>query len=95
MSCAKGLVRSGALCYPPCANGTGVGPLCWGSCPKDTSECGALCLGEDQFCGEYVADEVKVAFQLAVEMAEHSRPDAYIDLAKIGVNLRFPTCPNW
>ena len=62
LSCGKDEVQSGALCYPTCEKGSGVGPVCWGSCPKGTTECGSLCVGEDQICSSFVAGEVKVAF---------------------------------
>jgi len=32
------------LCYPDCAeNFTGVGPVCWGTCPPGYNDIGALC----------------------------------------------------
>jgi len=58
-ACAKGLVKSGLLCYPPCREGYhGVGPVCWADhgiksygrgvgkclqCSEDEDEQAALC----------------------------------------------------
>ena len=95
LTCHKDQVQSGALCYPECEHGTGVGPVCWGSCPKGTKECGALCLGEDDICSEYVAEEVKIAFQLVVDAAEHTTAGAEVDISHIGSELTFPNCPAW
>ena len=45
---SKGLVKSGALCYPYCRNDTqptyyGVGPVCWQHCKPGYVDEGALC----------------------------------------------------
>jgi len=94
--CHDGTEQSGALCYPPCDHkATGIGPVCWGKCPPTTKECGALCLGEDEICSEYVAEEVKVAFQLVVDASEHTTAGTVIDIAHIGSELTFPNCPAW
>jgi hypothetical protein len=43
-SCAPGLEKDGALCYPKCRSGyVGVGPVCWASCPSGFSDIGAFC----------------------------------------------------
>ena len=46
-SAAKGLERSGALCYPKCKQATpsyyGVGPVCWQHCADGWVDEGALC----------------------------------------------------
>mmetsp|Transcript_6124 Transcript_6124/g.7337 ORF Transcript_6124/g.7337 Transcript_6124/m.7337 type:complete len:425 (-) Transcript_6124:139-1413(-) len=96
LTCHEGTELSGALCYPPCDHkADGIGPVCWGKCPPSTKECGALCLGEDEICSEYVADEVKVAFQLVTDAAEHTTSGTVIDIAHIGSELTFPNCPAW
>eukprot|EP00943_MAST-04B_sp_MAST-4B-sp1_P008058 g8058.t1 len=45
---SKGLVKSGALCYPYCRNDTkptyyGIGPVCWQHCKPGYVDEGALC----------------------------------------------------
>ena len=96
LTCEKGLELHGALCYPPCEHGAvGVGPVCWGKCPPSTKECGSLCLGEDEICSEYVAEEVKVAYQLTMDAAEHTTSGTVIDIQHIGSDVSFPNCPAW
>jgi len=96
LQCHEDQVQSGALCYPKCEHGAdGAGPVCWGKCPASTRECGALCLGEDEICSEYVANEVKIAFQLTVDASEHTTAGTVIDMAHIGSELTFPNCPTW
>ena len=96
LQCDKDQEQSGALCYPPCEHGAnGIGPLCWGKCPPSTRECGALCLGMDEICSEYIANEVKIAYQLVEDEAEHSHAGAIIDVAHIGSDITFPNCPAW
>ena len=96
LTCKPGTEQNGALCYPPCDHkATGVGPVCWGKCPPSTKECGALCLGEDEICSEYIADEVKVAYQLTMDAAEHTTQGTVIDIAHVGSEITFPNCPNW
>ena len=82
LTCHEDQEQSGALCYSPCGDHAayGVGPLCWGNCPASTSACGALCLGEDEICSEYIANEVKIAFQLVMDAAEHTTDGSEIDI---------------
>lgn len=43
-TCAPGLERNGALCYPRCAPGyAGAGPVCFQRCPSGYIDDGALC----------------------------------------------------
>ena len=34
--CRKDYVKSWGLCYEPCLQGVGRGPVCWGTCPPPT-----------------------------------------------------------
>ena len=43
------------ICYKKCKHGKGVGPMCQGSCPPGTTECGLICLTDDMTCSEYAA----------------------------------------
>ena len=45
MTCPAGKEEDALLCYDYCEDGyDGIGPVCWGVCPSDTTACGALCL---------------------------------------------------
>jgi len=76
-------------------NADGIGPVCWGKCPAQTQPCGSLCLGADEICSDYIANQAKVAYQLVLDAAEHSSANTIIDIAHIGSDLTFPNCPNW
>ena len=41
--CPAGKELSKGLCYDSCPQGHGNGPVCWGKCPAETTECGLLC----------------------------------------------------
>lgn len=44
MTCAPGMEKNGALCYPQCPAGmSGNGPVCWGNCPSGYRNDGATC----------------------------------------------------
>lgn len=66
MSCASGLEQSGALCYPRCGNDyTGVGPVCWGNCPKNQPiDCGAICGKSVAQCTLAISDMVLAPIEL-------------------------------
>lgn len=43
-SCGAGQEYDAGLCYPVCRSGfNGVGPVCWGSCPRGFADHGATC----------------------------------------------------
>ena len=85
------------MCYTPCEHDAdGVGPVCWGSCPAGTTECGgALCLTPDQNCSDYVTGDFKDIFKLAIAIAEGSGSGTVIDISKIALDYTFPNCPTW
>ena len=49
----------------------------------------------DEICSEYIANEVKIAYQLVEDEAEHAHNGAIIDMAHIGSDITFPNCPAW
>lgn len=43
--CPSGDVYDAGLCYPECREGfSGIGPVCYGNCPPNTSDSGAICI---------------------------------------------------
>ena len=55
MICPEGQEQEGFLCYDKCENNQeGFHNVCWGQCPKDTFQCGVLCLGYGQTCTTYL-----------------------------------------
>ena len=98
LQCAKGYEQSGALCYPVCGHeAEGHGPVCWGSCPKGTFECGALCLNEGESCSDFhVAGSVKKAFHEANFAAETLPNGATVDISTIvDSDMHYPNCGTW
>ena len=52
-------------------------------------------MGEDEICSEYIANEVKIAYQLIEDAAEHTTNGTVLDMAHIGSEVTFPNCPAW
>jgi len=49
--CSPDKQYDAGLCYNPCKSYySGVGPVCWGSCPNGMSKCGALCVTDPSEC---------------------------------------------
>jgi hypothetical protein len=43
-TCSSDKEKDGLLCYPKCRDSyKGVGPVCWTSCPSNTTDLGAVC----------------------------------------------------
>lgn len=59
-SCPPGMDADAGLCYKKCKPGyRGVGPVCWGTCPKDKPvDCGAACAKSSGDCALAVTDQV-------------------------------------
>ena len=96
--CKEGWEQSGALCYPPCDhNAEGHGPVCWGSCPAGTFECGALCLAEGESCTDlHVSGEVRKAFHEANYAAETLPNGAAVNISYlVEGQMQFPNCGTW
>ena len=49
--CPHGKQMHDGLCYPECKKGySGVGPVCWGECPKHLTRCGFFCTKKGCLC---------------------------------------------
>jgi len=84
---------SGALCYPPCENGTvGIGPVCWGYCPAGMQQCGALCMAPGNTCHEYIANITKDALSIAGNLVEEDYNSALDGASEQVDNFAFPVC---
>ena len=58
-------------CFPKCRPGyTGIGSVCWGSCPKDSNEtattCGAFCISSKKACFDKNKALVKGGINLGI-----------------------------
>ena len=79
LTCKPEEELDGALCYEPCNAGyDGVGPVCWGTCPAGTTECGWLCLSSGS-CTEYVMDTVAAVGELAAGIGKTAAGDIAVD----------------
>lgn len=72
--CPAGYVNDAGLCYKKCdANSTGVGPVCWASCPvirgKQWVECGAGCAEDSTACVLNTTDMVVSVLDSAISIA--------------------------
>ena len=94
MTCRPDQQFDAALCYPHCkANHRGIGPVCWGQCPKGFKDCGALCLSPDnkEGCTAKILGMVGDATKAAVK-AVTLNPMAAVDMAKLGGKLAYKVC---
>jgi len=93
LSCKADEQYDAGLCYPPCQQGTkGIGPVCWGTCPAGTSQCGALCLADGESCASYVAGNFKNMVDLVAGIATADVPGSAIAVASVAQGYAFPTC---
>ena len=93
MECRAGETRQAGLCYKGCnSNYDGVGPVCWGNCPKGFSACGALCLANGESCGGKIMGLAKTAAEGVVKAFEEN-PEAIVDAVKFAGGLVYPKCP--
>lgn len=71
MSCGSNLDDDAGLCYSKCpAATTGIGPVCWGSCPADMPvNCGASCAKSSAACAESILNQVTSTGELALNVA--------------------------
>lgn len=91
-SCAEGKEMSGGLCYDKCAQGTGVGPVCWGSCPAQTKQCGVLCLLEGESCTGMATKITKDAISTGVSGAGQDYLGAVKGAFSLVDNFTYPVC---
>lgn len=59
----------GLLCYPKCRKWyDGVGPVCWGECHSDLTNCGLFCAADALTCALEVTDNIVSATVVAANM---------------------------
>jgi len=69
-SCYGNDEKDGLLCYPGCKPGyDGVGPVCWGVCPKGYHNCGAGCAQSAGQCAMTVVNQVLGPLIVAANVA--------------------------
>ncbi|HXW60317.1 MAG TPA: hypothetical protein VEK06_02150, partial [Myxococcota bacterium] len=69
-SCDAGHDYDAGLCYKKCDVGYyGVGPVCWGSCPKGMTDCGAMCGDSGLSCAMAIGDMVLSVGQVIMDAA--------------------------
>lgn len=71
MDCDRGADRDAGLCYKQCNRGfTGVGPVCWNSCPASVPvNCGMACAASKDECALTVTDQVTGPIMTAASVA--------------------------
>ena len=85
--CGKGYVNDAGLCYKSCSAGyNGVGPVCWGTCPKVRGkqwvECGAGCAEDATACGLNTTDMVVSVLDSVVSIASLGTGSGITKLSK-------------
>lgn len=59
------------LCYKKCETEyNGVGPVCWGNCPKGMVDCGAMCGKSATDCAEAIGTQIWATGKLLLKLAE-------------------------
>lgn len=76
-TCAGGLEKDAALCYPACRAGYyGVGPVCWSSCPDFlATDCGAGCSSTADQCAKSIFDMFASVAEFALDVVELAATD--------------------
>jgi hypothetical protein len=68
--CKEGEQMDAGLCYKQCSDGyTGVGPVCWGGCPANWTQCGAACGKTQADCAGKIIDMVKATAEMVSDIA--------------------------
>jgi hypothetical protein len=72
MTCSANLQYDAGLCYTPCDPGySGVGPVCWSSCPADYPvACGALCATSQAECSTAIGNMVSAPLNAVANISE-------------------------
>ena len=71
-SCSGALQADAGLCYSGCQTEyKGVGPVCWGNCPKATHpvDCGALCGRTEKDCADAIIAQIVSVFEVIGNVA--------------------------
>jgi hypothetical protein len=101
LQCGENEQEDAGLCYTPCqAPSIGVGPICWGSCPNGTIECGAACLQPHVSCASYILGLIAGGVASIVDLtsgkpAADITTNAAIDFGALVTSLSLPVCPTF
>lgn len=92
-TCAEGKLKSAGRCFDEeCRSGfTGVGPICWGSCPSTYRSCGPLCL-QNGDCLTELLTYVDAVKQLVSDLVAKEYQKAALNLAKLVTDNMYPNC---
>ena len=92
-SCPSGKELDGGLCYDVCAAGSGVGPVCWGSCPAGTTACGVLCIADGEAkCIGTVTKVTKDTISTGIKSFGQDYFGAIMGALNVADDLAFPVC---
>jgi len=70
-SCDSQQQYDAGLCYKQCNTGFyGIGPVCWGQCPKGMVDCGAMCGSSPGECAEAIGDMILSVGKVVANIAE-------------------------
>ncbi|UGQ45905.1 hypothetical protein [Massilia endophytica] len=68
--CSDGKENNAGLCYPKCKpNYSGIGPVCWGTCPSGWTDCGMGCATSASKCGSVAISQVVSVGSSVVKVA--------------------------
>jgi hypothetical protein len=69
--CNSDKENSSGLCYPRCKpNFSGIGPVCWGTCPSGWTDCGAGCAPSTAQCVKVIGNQVFGVVSAAKDIAK-------------------------
>ena len=83
--CQQSQEQTAMFCFPQCLNGaTGLGPLCFGSCPPGTTSCmGALCLSNSETCSTRFQDMYDRVKSTVGEFLKQQPAQAMVNIGQI------------
>jgi hypothetical protein len=68
--CEEGKENNVGLCYPKCKpNFSGVGPVCWGQCPRGWTDCGMGCATSAGKCASIAGNQLASVSNSAFKVA--------------------------
>jgi len=70
MICKSTEQEDTGLCYKFCSSGyTGVGPVCWGGCPANWTQCGAACGVNASACADKIINMIEATAEMVADIA--------------------------
>ena len=92
LTCSESEDYDAGLCYTNCDKGfSGLGPICWATCPADYEKCGALCL-KGQTCAGEIKQYVNGVIQIIQAFAAQNYTEGVIDVLKFVKEFIYPIC---